>query len=369
MPGLSILHVVAPAEVGGLERVVQSLAAGSVRRGHRVGAVAVLDLGQGPHPFVEALTATGTECFPIRLAARAYGRERAHLREVCGRFRPDVIHTHGYRPDILAGTVARRQAIPIVSTAHGFIGNSWKGKLYEWLERRSLRRFDGVAAVSRPLLQMLERSGVPAGRLHLIRNGWGGGATLLDRTAARQQLGVSPAGFRVGCVGRISREKGPDVMIDALALLKDRPIALSLIGGGPERAPLEARAEALGVADRITWHGVVPDAGRLLPAFDAFALTSRTEGTPMVLFEAMEAGVPIVATAVGGVPDVISPSEGKLIGSEAPQELADALREIESRPQDAALRISAARQRLQSEFGLTPWLEQYEALYRRVLGR
>jgi glycosyltransferase involved in cell wall biosynthesis len=362
-----ILHVVAPAEVGGLERVVHALAVGTLRLGHPVGVVVVLDRGAGNHPFVEKLHRDGVECFPIRLAPRAYLRERAHLADVCAKFYPDLIHTHGYRPDILSRGVAHRLGIPIVSTAHGFIGYSWKGRLYEWLERRSLRRFDAVVAVSRPLQERLASSGIPTTILHFIRNGWEAGPELLDRTAAREALGLPIDGYRIGWVGRLSREKGPDLMLDALALLNDVPVALSMIGGGPEQSALEARAGTRGLAARVRWHGVVQNAGRFMRAFDQFVLSSRTEGTPMVLFEAMEAGVPIVAAAVGGVPDVITASQGLLVPSEAADQLACAIREVWSHPDPARRRADSALERLATEFGVAPWLEQYVALYSGVI--
>jgi len=106
-------------------------------------------------------------------------------------------------------------------------------------------------------------------------------------------------------VGRLSREKGADVILDAIAACKP-PWRLSIIGDGPERERLKQQAARLGITDRVTWHGPVSNAGKLLSAFDAFVLSSRTEGTPIVLFEAMHSGVPIVTTSVGGVPDVVS---------------------------------------------------------------
>src|SRR5206468_931748 len=135
-------------------------------------------------------------------------------------------------------------------------------------------------------------------------NAWRRIAPALDRDAARRTLGIPREDFVVGWVGRLSVEKGPDVLLEALPHLNTVPLTISLIGGGTgaEQRALRARADKLGVADHIRWHGVVPDAERVYTAFDVCVLSSRTEGTPVVLFEAMAAGVPVVATAVGGVP-------------------------------------------------------------------
>jgi glycosyltransferase involved in cell wall biosynthesis len=172
--------------------------------------------------------------------------------------------------------------------------------------------------------------------------------------------------FHVGWVGRLGREKGADVLLDALALAPDLPLVASIVGAGREEAALRAQAEALGVADRVRWHGLIGEAGPLFSAFDAFVLSSRTEGTPIALFEAMEAGVPVVATAVGGVPDVVSPAEALLVPPEDPARLAEALRAVRGDPAAAAARARAAATRLREVFGADPWLDRYEEIYRQV---
>ncbi|MGH7574806.1 MAG: glycosyltransferase, partial [Longimicrobiales bacterium] len=136
-------------------------------------------------------------------------------------------------------------------------------------------------------------------------------------------------------------------MIDALARLRasgrldGEPCAVSIVGQGLDRPALERQATALGVAVGITWHGLLSDAASVLPAFDVFILSSRTEGTPIVLFEAMAAGVPIVATRAGGVPDVLSPAEAWLVPAEDPAAIADAVAEIRDNPSEALTRVRA----------------------------
>lgn len=135
-----------------------------------------------------------------------------------------------------------------------------------------------------------------------------------------------------------------DVFLDALDLLEDVPV-LAIMGDGPERPELEARVRAGPLRDRVRFRGVVQDAGALFTAFDAFVLSSRTEGRPMVLLEAMAAGVPIVATCVGGIPEVVSPGEALLVPSQDVGAMADALRSVRSHP-------SAARRRLGDGFSV-----------------
>jgi glycosyltransferase involved in cell wall biosynthesis len=360
------LHVVAPAACGGLERVVQLLVTGLAGSGHDAHVACVSPDAAGVEPFVAPLAAAGIPTHPIVVGSRAYARERAAIGALCRRLSPDVVHTHGYRPDVLDASVPRHYGIPVVTTAHGFTGGPWRNRLYEYVQRRAFRRFDAVIAVARSLGERLARSGVPRSRLHVVPNAWRRSAAILERTAARRTLGLPAEGFVVGWVGRLSGEKGPDVLIDALPHLKALPLTVSIIGGGTELRSLEARATQIAVADQIRWHDVVPDAERLYTAFDVFVLSSRTEGTPVVLFEAMGAGVPIVTTAVGGVPDVVSRDEAILVPSEDSRALAEGIRDVYTHPAAAAGRARAARGRLERDFGAAPWVERYMDVYRLV---
>lgn len=155
-------------------------------------------------------------------------------------------------------------------------------------------------------------------------------------------------------------------MVDAMAELRDLPVSLTMIGDGPERKALEARAVARSVADRIRWTGVLSNAARLFPAFDAWISSSRTEGTPIVLFEAMAAGVPIVATSVGGVPDVIGDAEAVLVPPEQPAMLARAIRQVHADNAGALARARRARERLERDYRIKPWLDRHDAIYRSV---
>src|SRR5438309_7829227 len=281
---VSVLHVLAPAPVGGLEAVVAALAQGA--RGSKVEArvAAVIPFGQVDHPFLALLRNAGVGVFPIEVPRRGYLRERAEIARLCRGLRPDVVHTHGYRADVVDATVARGLGIPVVSTVHGFTHGGPRNRFYQWLQRRALRRFDAVVAVSRPLVDDLAESGVPRERIHYVQNAWRPPSEpSLGREAACRALGIGLDGFRVGWVGRLNAEKGPDVLVESLRQLADVPVTVSFVGAGPLREALESRAAALHVAWRIHWHGVVPGAARLLRAFGAFVLTSRTEGTPLEL--------------------------------------------------------------------------------------
>ena len=182
-------------------------------------------------------------------------------------------------------------------------------------------------------------------------------------------LGLPQQGWVVGWIGRLSAEKGPDVFLEALAAVDDPGVRGILVGTGRERAALGALARRLGVEDRVMWPGSVAGAGRLFRAFDCFVLSSRTEGTPIVLFEAMAAEVPVVTTAVGGVPDVVSSTEASLVPANDPGALAAAIRGVLADPTSAQARARSARGRLERERAMAPWVARYEQVYVLVTRR
>lgn len=362
-----IIHALAPGRVGGLESVVRLLAAGQARRGGRVTAALVLEPGAEDHPLIAPLSAAGVLVEPLVIRPRAYRSEWAALGALFRRAGARVVHTHGYRADVLAGAVAKRGRIPTVSTVHGFTGGGRKNRVYEWLQLRSFRGMDAVVAVSRPLVNRLAAEGIRRERIHCIPNAWAPADAPFSREESRQRLGIPRDRFVLGWVGRVSQEKGADVFVRALAALGDDDVHASIVGDGRERAAVEALAAELGVAGRITWHGTIPDAGRVFAAFDAFVLSSRTEGTPIALFEALSLRVPVVATRVGGVPDVTGEGAAALlVPSEDPRALAEAIAAVRDDPSSARARAEAGEHRLAAVYGVDPWLDRYDELYAEI---
>ena len=360
--------MLAPGPFGGLESVAAMLAEEWAARGGDVGVVLTLDTDRPVPDRWSALETAGVAVIRLPIGHRAYRKEWRLYRDTFRGWHPDIVHCHGYRPDILAGWAARSLGLARVSTVHGFTGGDWKNRLYERLQIRALARFDGVIAVSRPIHDRLAAAGVPQPRLTVIPNALRGPAHL-PRASARSRMGAPDDVLLLGWVGRISSEKGLDVMLAALPDLQDLPLKVSVVGDGPLRERLEAEAKRLGVADRIDWHGVVEGAARYVSAFDCFVLSSRTEGTPIALLEAMSASVPVVATAVGGVPDVLREDEGLLVPPEDPAALAAAIRVTLIDRTAAAERVRRARSRVSQDFAPAPWMERHANFYRTILAR
>jgi glycosyltransferase involved in cell wall biosynthesis len=360
---MRVLHLLAPAPRGGLESVVRSLAVGLSERGHDMTVAAVVVESSGSHAFVEESRAAGIDVREVVAGGRSYRAERRAVAGLLGELHADLLHCHGYRPDVVDAGVARRAGLPVVSTVHGFTGGDWKNRLYERLDIRALKRFDAVVAVSEPIRARLLRSGVPRDRVHLVANAWTGVAPL-SRAEARRRLGLPTESLVVGWVGRLSEEKGPDLAVRAMESAPP-DVSLSFIGDGPERERLQSLAENLKLSGRIRFHGAIGGAGALVGAFDVLMLSSRTEGTPMVVFEAMAAGVPIVAAAVGGVPAALGDGGGRLVEPGSPPALGRAVAAtiVGSNGVDPDRLARRVRE------GRLAWLSTYEALYASLLDR
>ena len=367
---LSIVHALAPAPFGGLETVLLHLATGLSAAGENVTVAPIVGPDEGDeHPFVRSLEGTDVRITPIELPGRGYIAERRAVGELLRRVGADVLHTHGYRPDVVSSGVAARAGVPRVTTVHGFTGGGGKNRLYEALQRRVFRRFDAVIAVSAKLERELVASGISADIVHVVRNAFPRDGTALGRAQARAKLGLPEGVPVVGWVGRLSPEKAPDIFVRAAATTaaSDADVHFSVIGAGSELERSERIAAEAGVQDRVRFHGQVEGAGRLLPAFDVLALTSWTEGTPMVLLEAMSQGVPIVTTAVGGIPDVLAADEARLVEAGDVAGIGKAILDLLDDPELARDVADAARSRLERDFAVDSWIERHIEIYRSLV--
>lgn len=367
---LRIAHLLAGGSYGGLESVVSSLTRGLVERGHDCEVFAILDPGlSAENTFLDEIRRAGVRITPLQVGHRSYLRERRVLSELLSRSSPDLLHTHGYRADVQGIAAARRSRVPSVSTAHGFAGGNLKNRFFEYLQVRSLRRADRVIGVSGPIVERLERSGVPADRLDCVPNAWEPSVPLLPRATARGLLGLDCLRPVIGWVGRLSGEKGCDLFVRAIAATRVTETVACIVGDGPERASMESLARELRIVDRIHFAGAVPLASRIFSAFDVFCLSSRTEGTPIVLLEAMNARIPVVATRVGGVPYMLTMAEGWLAERVDPVAIAESLDKAIEKGIEQTVRVEAASERVRRRYAVGPWIDRYIGIYTELTAR
>jgi glycosyltransferase involved in cell wall biosynthesis len=362
-----VLHVIAPGPIGGAESVVAALGSARHALGRPTHVAALVSTADAP--FVAALERAGVPVHPIVCGHRRYICEIRGVVRLARTVGASVLHTHVYRGDFAGYVAARYLRLPVVATYHGHTTGDWRNRLYEWLDRRLLAWFDAVLSVSAAGSKRLRRALVPQNKLHLVPSGYRP-IELLSRSVARARLGLAGEGFTVGWVGRLSHEKGADLFLEAIGTLGDQRIQTIVIGDGSERSSLDAAARSLGLGpDRLRFAGPVPNAGALFSALDLLVLSSRREGLPIVLLEAMSAGVPVVAFAVGGIPEALPPTAGWLVAGGEPRALAAAIREVAQNPAEARRRAEVAREVFRDRFAEQRWVAEVDRIYELVLAR
>jgi glycosyltransferase involved in cell wall biosynthesis len=361
-----VVHLLAPAPVGGAESVVRALASSRRRYSGHTEVVALVD-DSGAEVFLQQLRASGVPTAAVREGRRRYFAQVGAVAHLLARTRADLIHTHVYHADFIGYLAARRCGLPAIATYHGHVGGGLRNLLYEWLDRHLLRRFDAVICVSRHNRDRLTRAGCDPARLHLVENGVDAGIAL-SRESARQSLGVSQTGLVVGWVGRLSPEKGPDLFLHALAHIKLPNVAAVLVGAGAERPRLLGLTRDLGLEPAVSLVGQRPDAASLLPAFDLLVSSSRTEGLPMILLEAMALGIPIVAFGVGGIPEILTDASAWLVQPSDVGALGAAIREALTNRDNARRRAERAYEAIRERFSASRWVANVDTVYASVTG-
>ncbi len=305
--------------------------------------------------FVEELRREGFSIDVVRERWRFDLAVFAQLREIIARDRPDVLWTHGAKTHFLVRAAGLHRKTAWVASHHGYTATSLVWTLYDQLDRWSLLGADSVMAACEAFAKDLNtRLRIPKERLSIHRSPIAEGSSLSAGPASgmvRAELGLPPDAQIVLSVGRLSKEKGHADLIRAMVQVRracgSRPIALVIVGDGPEHARLEHLSKELAVESAVHLVGYRGDVGPYYGAANVFVLPSYTEGSPNVLLEAMDAGVPIVATAVGGVGEMIRNAEqGLLVPSGDAQALAGAIVAVLLDPDLRAALTSAARRSL-----------------------
>jgi len=284
----------------------------------------------------------------------------------------NVLHSHGYKGNILFGLLPRQlRRLPMVTTVHGWTSTGrWQSRmaLYEALDGLSLRCIDRVVVVNEGMLAHPRLQGRRAGKVQIINNGLSEApvaAPVLDPEIVR----FCQRGPTLGAIGRLSPEKGFDVLLQAFALCRSKQpqVRLLILGEGGERLRLEALVKELGLSDYVAMPGYRPGASAYLPLLRGLVLSSHTEGLPMILLEAMQAGIPIAATAVGGIPSVLDNGNcGLLVPAAEPDLLAEAMLELVAQDEDCCLRLQRAKKRVCEKYSSQAMANAYLGVYRSL---
>ena len=383
---VKVLRVIARLNVGGPALHVAYLTAGLRERGYETTLVAgTLARGEGSMAFVARDLDVHVVTIP------ELGREISPLRDLVAtlrlawlirRVRPAIVHTHTAK----AGTVGRlaarlaggKRRPVVVHTFHGHVLRGYFGplrsRIFRLLERWLAHHTTALIAVSPQVRDDLVALGVaPREKFTVIRLGIELAERVADengRADTRRYFGIAPDRFTVGWVGRMTAIKNTEDVLCAFKELRVRGVeaTLCMVGDGPDRTRLEERAHELGIMRDTLFLGYQQEVAPLYAAFDALVLPSSNEGTPVSVIEALAARTPVVATRVGGVPDVVREGEdGFLVDKGDTDALAERLARLASDPQLRNRMGEAARDRVLPRYAVERLVDDVDRLYRALL--
>ena len=362
---LKIVHVVLSLQPGGLERLVCDLSVSTSRSGSEV-LVCCLDVDG---KLSDSLRRAGVRVLVVKRRPGLDASLILRLARLFRRERVGVVHTHGLDPMLYAGWAARLAGIPgRVHTQHATMleAADWRRRLKF---RVAARAFHKIVAVSARTHDIVLAHHHAAAQVVTIANGVD--ERRFAAAVPHQALPVVPGERRdlvIGTVARLAPEKALDRLLDVFAIVRQtRPrVRLIIVGDGPERGRLEALVDRLGIRPAVSFLGHQDNVERILQQFDVFVLSSLTEGIPLALLEAMAAGIPVVATAVGGVPEVVGHAEsGLLVSPEDPRSLLHAIVDLLDHPEKRASLGTKAAARIRDKFSLSRMAADYRKLYRQ----
>lgn len=365
----TILHIIDTTGPGGAETVFIDLATRLPRDKYR--ALVVI---RGKGWVYEELCRRGVE--PILLDAKGSFNWRYLLKLVrlIRQEKVDLIQSHLLGASVYSAMAGKLTGTPVVATIHGEVDIGARERL-QWLKMGALNMgARQIIAVSGGLRDdILRRTSLRPDKLEIIYNGIDTSAFQRPRSdALRRQFGWSDKEFVIGCLGNIRPAKGYDILLQAVAMLgQDSPYCF-VVAGQPDKSGLYERLLAqhaeLGLEERVRFLGFLDDAAQYLASLDLFLSTSTTEGLPLSAIQAMAAGLPLLATRVGGYEELVTDREnGWLVPAGNPQAIAEAIQQLGV---DAELRdrlAKNARRHVQATFDSRVMFAHYQTVYERLL--
>ncbi len=355
---------------GGAERLAIEL---SLRLASRFG-MTVICLEE-PGALAGTLNARGIDVIAIR---REQGFRPSLARTIAKLTRAhgiDVLHCQQYSPYVY-GALARllRPSLRVIYTEHGRLGDDPPSPKRKAINPLLTPLLHGIYAVSQDLRRHMLAEGFPAARVDVIPNGIDVGITPgeIERRRARFELSIPPDALVFGTAARLDPVKDLGTLIDAFAAVRAQvgDARLLLAGDGPERDELASRVAAREVADAVTFTGYRADVRALLPACDVYVNSSVSEGISLTILEAMAAGLPVVATRVGGTPEVVTDGDnGLLVAARDPEGLSRAMLAL-ARDERHRRRLAAnGRALVEGQFTLERMVNDYARVYQSVYAK
>lgn len=379
---LRVLHIIDSGGLYGAEVVLLNLISEQIEMGLDPAIASIGEKNIGEKPFETEALNSGFRVLKFRMRPGPNYLGALKILRLAHRKGFDLLHSHGYKGNILFSFFPKRfRKIPLVSTLHGWTSTDsfTRMKLYERLDSISLKLIDAVVLVNKSMLTNSKLKNPKGINLYIVNNG----IPLLDsctltktsdllKTASagldQSIINFCNSGYIVGSVGRFSEEKGFRYLIKAFHLLNQDNIKLLIIGDGVERNSLEQLIDKLKLNDSVLLPGYRPAAHNYLKYINLFVLPSLTEGLPITLLEAIQAKVPVVATKVGGIPEVLQDGKGGLlIEPRDPESLACAINHIYHNPEHAKHLVSKSYQEVITNYSSETMAMGYLDVYHKVL--
>ncbi len=370
---VTVLHLIAPAHFGGAERVVLNLAESIDSARFKV---VVGSFVNARFPENEFLARAQEKGIPNTVFWLRRTLDIDNIPRVVRFIRAKgaaIVHTHGYRSDIVGLIAARLSARPVVATIHGFVPITSRLRLYEQCDRFALRFFDRVLPVSDQIGQALGRSGVRRDRMTTIRNAIApaGGGHRKDPAGSFSFI-KHDGDFLIGIVGRLSPEKNIPGFLEVARVLSGKydHLRFVVVGDGPDRECLEDLTMRLGLDGKVKFTGFVEEMEEVYSSLNMLLITSSTEGIPLTVLEAMKQGVPVVSTRVGGIPEVIDHGVDGLMVE--PGDTGGLCRAVETLVLDSSRYMAISRnaqRKVLRDFDRLSWIRRIERCYLSVLNQ
>ena len=244
----------------------------------------------------------------------------------------NVIETHGHKSNVIGYFLRALCRKPWIAFGHGYIDGNWKIQLYNRIDRAVVRQADRIVAVSDSMAELFVRHGVRREKIRVVHNAIEAEAVTPSASASdvRRQHGIDPTDKVVGVIGRLNPEKGQRTFLEAMeTTVRSCPeVKALLIGDGQDRAMLERYCQERGLTGQVVFTGYQKDVAKYYQILDLLVLPSRSEGLPNAVLEAMSFGIPILATNVGGVPEIIRDDNGVLVPPDDSSVLAERMIEL-----------------------------------------
>ncbi len=376
-------YILSPIEFGGSERVNIAFLRNVDRNRFDICPILLIRPWEKKNFFISQLEALNYRSHKIPVAIRPRNQGRDYLRffrclkmlyDILSKGSFHLVHSHGYFADIIGMPLCKILRIPHISTSHGFISSDRNLKIYNFLDRSSLRFCDKVIAVSEGIKEDLIENGINESKIiviqNAVQNSYNPDNFFESRLNKRKLIRMNQDEYVVGYIGRLSDEKGLEYLIGAGLILKEKGEAFKIliIGDGPKREELEKLVREKGLEKEVIFTGFQDDVEKWLAVLDVFALPSLTEGTPMALLEAMSLGIPVVATRVGGVPQVIENGvNGFLIEPANSRALVEKIKVLRENPALRKEMSVKATHLIKNRFNVYEWCRKVEKEYEILL--